>query len=109
MSAFPTLPWTRKSRERWLDDRQVRRATNNAARGISRSSAKKKAFELDFELLGDADKAALETHYDAHRTASFDFTWRDGLTYTVIYGEKNGELGIETVIRWSGRVVLEQA
>lgn len=108
MSAFPTLPWTKKSRERWIDDREVRRATNGAARVLSRQDAKKKAFDLEFDLLQDAEKASLEAHYDAHRTIAFDFTWRDGVTYSVVYGAKNGDLGIESVIRWSGKLTLEQ-
>lgn len=107
MSAFPTLPWTLASRERWLDDRSVRRATNGAGRGISRWDGKKKGFELDFKLLEAADKAALETHYDAHRTASFDFVWRDGQTYVCLYGEQRVDFSTASATRWGGKILLE--
>ena len=109
MSAFPVLPWTVKSRERWLDDREIRRATNGKARGLARWDAKVRAFELDFAVLSDAEKAALEAHYDAHRTLAFDFVWRDGQTYLVVYGDKETQLGIMKVLSWSGKLTLEQA
>lgn len=107
MSAFPTLPWTYKSRERWLDRRKLTRGTDGTARLRVFAPAKTKAFDLDFFLLEGADKDALEAHYDAHRAASFDFVWRDGATYVVAYGERDIELDLEKVTRWSGKLTLE--
>lgn len=109
MSAFPSLPWTLDSRERWTDQREVVTATNGARRGRSYQAAKTRAFDLDFKLLSDADKATLEAHYDAHRTLTFDFTWRDGATYTVIYGDKDIDFGTRSATRWSGKITLEEA
>lgn len=108
MSAFPSLPWSLSSKEGWVDDRQFERASNGALRGRAFYAAKKKTFELSFAVLSAAEKSVIEAHYDANRTAAFDFTWRDGVTYSVGYGKDSVKLEPVAGAYWSGTVGLEQ-
>lgn len=84
--AYPTLAQMEGSAVRIVDDREVVRATGGGARASAFFDASKRSFVLQHKLT-EADLATLYAHYEANRTASFDFVWQlDGETYTVIYG-----------------------
>lgn len=108
MSAFPSIAYTYESREEWVDDRSIERATNGDARGRSLYAATKRKFTLEFELLDDTDKGSIESHYAAHRAITFTFLWRDGVTYTCLYG-KPPRLGLQKPGLWKLGVDLEEA
>ena len=50
-----------------------------------------------------------ETHYDAHRSATFDFTWRDGTTYTCAYAKQTPRLNLQKPGLWKIALKLEVA
>lgn len=62
------------------------------ARGRRLQPAKKMAFTIVHKSLTDAEKATLETFFDANRSVSFVFAWNDapGTTYTVIFADPDG-------------------
>ena len=84
--AYPSLHQLEGSSVRVVDDREVVRATNGTARASAFFDTSRRSFVLQHKLSA-ADLTTLYAHYEANRTASFDFTWAlDGATYTVIYG-----------------------
>lgn len=87
MAAFPTVPqWTYDSDWELIDDRDLERADDGTAYGRAYFSATRWRFALVYTLLSQADLDTLIAHYEAHRASpGFDFTWRDGQTYTCLY------------------------
>jgi hypothetical protein len=94
MAAFPNLPFDAETAEELLDDIKLDRATNGSARGRALYAAPKLRLTAAFRALTAAQRAAVDAHYSAHRSASFALLWR-GQTYTVAYttAPKWGRIG----------------
>lgn len=89
MADFPTVRYVyKKSGEQWRDPILADFSKSGAFRGRRLQPAKKRTITVGYENLSEADRATIQTHYDAHRTTTFNFTWNDGSggPYTVAYG-----------------------
>lgn len=90
MADFPSTvyPSYKSSGEQWRDPILTDFSKSGAFRGRRLQPAKKRSITLVFRLLDSTDRGALQTHYDAHRDTTFNFTWSDGSggPYSVAYG-----------------------
>lgn len=85
MANYPDFDQTTESRETWIDDIQVGRASNGAARGRALFTGRKLKLELSHVVLRE-DADALLTFYDTNRLQSVDVTWSgDGITRTMLF------------------------
>ena len=92
--AYPTLAIHKDSKRIVRDGRAEDLSVSGVARVRNFQSADKYDFELHHPSLTSSDVTTLKNHYDANRTASFDFTWpEDGVTYT---GLRYGKGGLRT-------------
>lgn len=85
MATYPTFTDapSRSSKERWLDDLQVDRATNGTPKVRALYTTPKRAFTVVHEFVSAAEKATLEAFYLANRLLTISFVWAaDGQTYT---------------------------
>lgn len=111
MDAFPTLSYnpSLSSDEETLDDVQVDRASNGAARARAFYTGPKKKFSIVFEDLSAGDKATVHAFYLAHRLLTFTFTWAaDGVTYTCIFSVAP-KYQVVAGGRWTVTVKMEEA
>jgi hypothetical protein len=106
MAQFPVFMFDSESTEEWIDDLQLDRATNGAARGRALYAARKLRIRAAYKALTTAQRAQIEAHYDAHRGADFAFVWR-GTTYTVAY-PKDAIRFAQVGSFWNFYVTVEQ-
>ena len=85
MAAYPSLGQTTQSREAWIDDVLIERASNGAARGRALFAGRK--MTLQVAHLGDrGDVATLLAFYDTNRLLPVDVTWAgDGITRAMLF------------------------
>ena len=110
MSAYPTFTYNpaQSSTEEVLDDVQVDRASNGAAKGRAFYTTPKLKFTVVHEALTSAEKATLMTFYNDNRLLEVDFTWAaDSVTYTVIFSAAPKPM-IAPGLRWTVTTELEQ-
>jgi hypothetical protein len=114
MADFPNTvyPEYEQSGEDWIDPLLADRSRSGAFRARRLQTGKKRAINLTFRLLTNAERTTIETHYDAHRALTFNFTWPDGSggPYVVAYAERNAiKFTRAKPGRWNGAVLLEEA
>ena len=110
MSAYPTFTYnpSQSSAEELLDDVQIDRASNGAAKGRAFYTAPKMKFNVVHEALTAAEKATLMAFYFANRLLEVDFLWvADGVTYTVIFTAPP-KPAIAPGLRWTVTTQMEQ-
>ena len=93
MADFPTgiYPDFKQSSEPWRDPLLIDYSKAGNFRSRRLQSGKARTFVLAFTQLTTAQRTTIETHYDAHRTATFNYTWADGgTTYVVAYANEEG-------------------
>lgn len=82
---YPDFPQTTNSAGDDLDDINVQRASNGAARGRVLWSGVKRRFNIEHDLL-HSEVADLRDFYADHRAEPFEFVWSmDGQTYVVMF------------------------
>ena len=85
MAAYPSLGQTTQSRESWIDDVQIERASNGAARGRALFAGRKLELQIAHVCERD-DVATLLAFYDANRLLPVDVTWAgDGVTRAMLF------------------------
>lgn len=85
MAAYPTLGQTTQSREAWIDDVQIERASNGAARGRALFAGRKLELQID-HVVERADVDSLLAFYDTNRLLPVDVTWAgDGVTRSMLF------------------------
>ena len=89
--AYPVLPMSVASKRVPRDGREEDFAVSGGARIRDFYGADKYDFEIQHKSLTATQMAALEAHYVANRTATFDFVWtHTGATYTGMRYGKGG-------------------
>lgn len=114
MADFPNTvyPDYKQSSEGWRDPLLKDYSRSGAFRGRRLQPGKKKPITLAFKLLTNAERTTIETHYDAHRALTFNFTWPDGSggPYVVAYADQGGITWVKSSPgRWDATIVLEEA
>ena len=85
MAAYPSLGQTTQSREAWIDDVQIERASNGAARGRALFAGRKLALQVS-HVVERSDVATLLAFYDTNRLLPVDVTWAgDGVTRSMLF------------------------
>lgn len=112
MADFPsTLVQGRESREIWIDPVLVSRARGGGFKGRLLQSAKKRGFEVVLPRLTAAQKATLESFYDANRALTFNFAWNDApsTVYVVAFATRDGLTFTRSMpLHWDATVLLEE-
>lgn len=90
---MPTYPTTLKvspsSTKSLKTDRQLDRASNGTLRGRVFYTAPKSSFSVEHEAMSTTDRDSFQTFYNTNMNLSFSFVWpQDGVTYTVMFGDK---------------------
>ena len=97
------------SKETWLDPFLESRARDGSVKGRRLASGRRRVFNVSHRFMTDAERDALESHYDAHRTVAFNLLWpADGVTYSVIYGGSELDFAPLKGGQWSTVVKLLQ-
>lgn len=111
MADFPSVSPDYSSTEQWRDPLLLDVSRSGAAKGRRLQPAKKRFFTLNFRVLSNTNKGTLETHYDAHRTLTFNFTWPDGGgPYVVLYANADSITWTKSSFgRWDGTIELVEA
>lgn len=110
MAAYPTFAYnpSQSSTEEMLDDVQIDRASNGAAKGRAFYTTPKMKFTVVHEGLSAAEKATLMAFYAANRALEVDFLWvADSVTYTVIFSAPP-KPAITSGLHWSVTTFMEQ-
>lgn len=110
MNTYPTFTYVpvQSSEEIIKDDLQIDRASNGAAKGRAFYTAPKLAFSVVHQGLTAEEKETLKTFYTDNRALPITFVWAgNGVTYTCIFAGPP-KLTIESGVRWSATVMLEQ-
>ena len=85
MAAYPSLGQTTQSREAWIDDVQIERASNGAARGRALFAGRKLELQIA-HVCERGDVATLLAFYDSNRLLPVDVTWAgDGVTRQMLF------------------------
>lgn len=110
MADFPSIaPSYKASGEPSRDPLLADFSKSGAFRGRRLQPARKRTFILGFKALPSADRATLMSHYDAHRSTTFNFTWMDGSggPYVVAYADQEGiEWTKSGPALWDGVITL---
>lgn len=85
MAAYPNIGQTTQSRESWIDDVQIERASNGSARGRALFAGRKLALQVA-HVVERSDVATLLAFYDSNRLLPVDVTWAgDGVTRSMLF------------------------
>jgi len=85
MAAYPSLGQTTQSRESWIDDVQIERASTGAARGRALFAGRKLELQIA-HVCERGDVATLLAFYDSNRLLPVDVTWAgDGVTRVMLF------------------------
>jgi hypothetical protein len=89
MADFPAVPAPAyTSVDAWLDPILKSRSRSGGYKGRRLQTGKKHQITLEFKTLSETERAAIQTHYDANRGLTFNFTWQDtSTTFVVAYGD----------------------
>lgn len=86
MAAYLNLGQTSQSRESWIDDVQIERASNGSARGRALFAGRKLELQIS-HVVERSDVATLLAFYDTNRLLPVDVTWvGDGVTRAMLFG-----------------------
>lgn len=108
MAAYPNVGQTTQSRESWVDDVKLGRASNGALRGRVLFAGRKLRLTVS-HIVYRAEVDDLLAFYDSHRLAGVDVTWAgDGVTRVMMFDgpPKVDPLGGN---EWRVACVLEEA
>lgn len=85
MAAYPSLGQTTQSREAWIDDVQIERASNGTARGRALFAGRKLTLQVA-HVVERGDVTTLLSFYDSNRLLPVDVTWAgDGATRAMLF------------------------
>jgi len=110
MNAYPTFTYnpSQSSTQEVLDDVQIDRASNGAAKGRAFYTAPKQKFTVVHDFLTADEKVVLMSFYTTNRLLEIDFLWvADGTNYTCIFtAPPNITIGPSS--RWTVTTQMEQ-
>ena len=85
MAAYPNIGQTSQSRESWIDDVQIERASNGSARGRALFAGRKLQLQVS-HVVERSDVATLLAFYDSNRLLPVSVTWAgDGVTRSMLF------------------------